>query len=112
MKPAGIPSVEEPSEVDHGEDMNRSGKVRALLDPAGFEAVATRTEKHTCQWQPEEYIASRTQYGSSGIAIRALTAEHQSLLNDELRKRFARIPSEAFRFTPTVLCAVAYFPEW
>lgn len=107
----GASPVRDLSEVDRGEDTNRSTKVRALLEAAGFEDVASRTEKHTYQWQPEEYITVRTQFGSSGVAFRALPAEHQRLLIDKLRSRFARMPPEAFRFTPTVLYAVACLPK-
>lgn len=111
VTPKGTPSVADLSQVDHGEDTNRSDKVIALLEAVGFETVATRTEKHTYQWQPEEYIAVRSQFGSSGVAFRALTPELQSLLVKKLRRRFARMPPEAFRFTPTVLYTVASLPK-
>ena len=104
------PSVFDLSEVDRVRETNRPEKLSALLEAAGFHSTQTRTEHFEHEWDPADYLALRASFGSSGVAYRALSPATQAKLRTLVRQRFERLPSEAFRFSPTVLYATARWP--
>jgi hypothetical protein len=98
------------SAVDNVQQSDRPEKVKALLEAAGFGEIATSTVRHAYQWRPEEYLAVCSRFGSSGQTFRALDELTQNALMDSVRARYNTLSPDSFRFTPTVLYAVARRP--
>lgn len=98
------------SAVDNVQQTDRPEKLEALLSAAGFRDVTTSSARHEHQWRPEDYLVICSKFGSSGEAFRALDEDAQGALMQTASDRFAGLAPDAFRFTPTVLYAVARRP--
>lgn len=107
----GSSHLEDLSSIDDYSATDRPEKVALMLQEAGFDRVQTTLKDFEYQWEPGEYLAVRSQFGRSGVRFRSLPGEDQRRLLQDMHSRFTNLSSDAFKFTPTVLYAVARRPS-
>jgi ubiquinone/menaquinone biosynthesis C-methylase UbiE len=93
--------------VDNTEATNRAEKSNALFTSAGFTDIKTTEKVYVYQWDPDEYQAFRSGFGSSGEKFRSLPSESQARLTSSVRERYSKLPARSFRYEPVILYTTA-----